>query len=82
MSDDRCHAVNPTRGLPCTRSAAACNGIDHTARTESGVEIFWPSEGGTTQMHRYFDEWWVAKQKVIEEAEKENMESTNENSGA
>jgi len=37
MSDDRCHAVHPTRGLPCTRSAKACNGIDHTARTPTGT---------------------------------------------
>jgi len=82
MSDDRCPAVHPKLGIRCDRKVWDCWGIDHIGTRESGLAEFWPNRNGSTPMHRYFDKWWAAKQNVTEEFEKENMESTNENSGA
>lgn len=79
MSDDRCPAVHPTLGIRCDRKVWDCWGIDHIGRRENGLAEFWRNPHGRTPMHRYFGDWVNALQKKAEEAEKEDIESTNEN---
>ena len=81
MSDDRCSAVHPELGLCCERLKKHCNGpgIDHTATREDGTHALWPNPHGTTPMHEYFRIWMAAKGIVIEESDKKDKRSTNEN---
>jgi len=82
MSDERCPALNPKLGIRCERKAKDCWGIDHVCIRENGLGEFWRNEQGSSPIHRFFVDWVVAKQKVTEERKTEEIESTNEDSGA
>ena len=79
MPDERCPAVHPKLGLQCDRKVWDCWGIDHICTRENGLCEFWRNELGSTPMHRYFEDWMIAKQNVTEEAEKEAMPTMKEN---
>jgi hypothetical protein len=79
MPDERCPAVHPELGLQCDRKVWDCWGIDHICTIENGLGEFWRNELGSSPMHRYFEDWMIAKQNVTEEAEKDAMPTMNEN---